>query len=234
VARLFKKKNIEDGEDIVERPVLVEVYKWLDGTIEVYNGGTIATPVDSEGRFTFNGKSCEVHVLNDGWAVAEKRQTGGEQVLVTENKIVDATTIIDPERLARLTDDEKDILSAISYVEIHETVIDALEATTRKWTAFVDACQDADQKLKLPKSSYLYVPKFKWEDGRTVIEFDVHLAIDGVLVEQFVSVLPYDLDDRIVPLKEGTPVAEKKYCGAGDKRGSTFIYRFSIPKSYFK
>jgi hypothetical protein len=233
VARFFgKKKEVE--KKVVERPILLEIYKWLDETIEAYNGGTIPTKVDAEGKFVFNGKNCEVKILCDGIALREKWQIGGEHVIVTEDKIVDATLIIDPDRLERLTDDEKDILSAISYVDIHETVIHALESTVRNWTAFIDACSDASQKLGLPKSYYKYVPKYQWRDGRTVVGFDVHVAIDGVPVEQFVSVLPYDLDGREIPLTRGTPAAEQKYCATGDKRINAKVYRFSIPKSYFK
>jgi hypothetical protein len=237
MARIFgknPKKVVE--EKVVERPILLEIYKWLDGTIEAYDGGTIPTKVDAEGKFVFNGKNCEVKILCDGVAIPEKRQYGGEQVIVTENKFIDATPYVDSDRLEKLSEDEQDELSYISYKEIHDPVVAYKESTDpeKVWTAWLDALGQVDQALRLPKSHYQYVPKFKWEDGRTVVWFDVHVAIDGVAVEQFVSVLPYDLDDRIVPLKEGTAVAEKKYCGAGDKRISTFIYRFSIPKSYFK
>lgn len=215
-----------------ERPVLIEIYKWKDGTLEAYNGGTIPTKIDANGNFVFNGKDCEVVILDEGDVPTEKWQDGVKETLVTENKMVDATQYIDVDRLEKLTDDERDTLSWIGYVGLHKIVTDAIEDDVEGFTPYQDAASQADQALDLPRSKYILVPKYENRPGRTVVLFDVRLAVGGADCSEFGQKAEWGNED--IGVENGDAIAEQKYCGAGDRRESAKIYRFFIPKSYFK
>lgn len=226
---LFRKKVKEDK--IVERPVLLELYKWQDGTIEVYNGGTIPTLVDEDGDFEFMGKMCEATILDEGSVPDEKWQTGVKQILVTENKSVNALEVIDADRIDKLSDDEKEKLEWITYKEIHSTVVNALESGA-EWTPFIEACAQADQILKLPRSHYAIEKVYENRPGRTVVGFDVRLFVGGTDVSDTVQTALWD--NAEIGVDEGDYIGEVKYCASDDKRVSARIYRFSIPKSLFQ
>lgn len=226
---LFKKK--EKAVKVTARPVLLELYKWQDGTVEVYNGGTVPTLVDEDGDFEFMGKECEATILDEGSVPDEKWQTGVKQVLVTENKSVNALEVIDADRIDKLSDDEKEKLEWITTKELHATVVDALEANA-EWTPFIEACSQAVQALGLPKSHYAIEKVYENRPGRTVVGFDVRLFVGGVDVSDTVQTALWDNVE--IGVDEGDPIGEVKYCASDDKRVSARIYRFSIPKSRFE
>lgn len=215
-----------------ERPVLLEIYEWKDGTLEAFDGGTIPIKIGANGGFVFNGKDCDVVILDNGDVPVEKWQNGVKETLVTEDKNVDATEYIDTNRLEKLTDEEKDELSWIGYVELHKIVTDALEDDVAGFTPYQDAASQADQALNLPKQKYVLAPKYENRPGRTVIDFDVRLAIGDVDCSEYIQKALWSNAD--IGVSEGDVIAEQKYCGATDKRESARIFRFSIPKSYFK
>jgi hypothetical protein len=226
---LFRKK--EKVEKVVKKPALVEIYKWQDGTVEVYNGGTIPTIVDEEGDFPFMGKECEVTILDEGSVPDEKWQTGVKQVLVVDDKSVNALEVIDGDRVDKLSDEEKEKLEWITYKEIHATVVNALESGA-EWTPFIDACQDADQKFGLPKSHYAIVKVYENRPGRTVVGFDVRLFVGGNDVSDTVQTALWDNGD--IGVDEGDPIGEVRYCASDDPRVSAKVYRFSVPQSLFQ
>jgi hypothetical protein len=236
VARLFKKKvdeTLKKGKP--ERPVLIEIYKWADGTLEAYNGGTIPIKIDTEGDFEFMGKSCEVTILDAGIVPTEKVQIGVSPVIVTEDRDVDATNYIDSDKLEKLTEDEKELLEYISYSGLYKIVLMAFERIEKDggvFTSLENAASQAVQELGLPKSKYVYEPKYENRSGRTIRDFDVRLSVGDSDCTEFVTKALWN--NIPIGVEEGDNIAERSYCASGDKREYKDIYRFSVPKSYFK
>jgi hypothetical protein len=221
--------------DKKERPVLLEVYRWADGTLEVYNGGTIPTAVDADGDFLFMNKDCEVTILDAGVVPNEKWQNGVKPVIVTEDASVDATDYIDTDKLEKLTDDEKTELEFTSYSALFEKIIAAHERIEKEggqFTPFEAAVSQAVQELRLPRSKYVYAPMYENRPGRTIRDFDVRLSVGNADCTNFVTKALWNND--AIEVGEGESIGERSYCPSGDKRGYKDIYRFSIPKSYFK
>lgn len=225
----FNHKEVEKKKK--ERPVLLEVYKWKDGTIQIFNGGTIPTKVDENGDFEFLGKGCNVAILLDGVAVPEKVQTGVKEVLVEDDGFYSLSDVVGKEYLEKLTEEEKETVR--STRDTHSSVVYAIEKNIAA-TPLLNALMAADQALHLPLQKYVLEKTYEWRDGRTVVWDDVRLLVNGDDMSKFRETAVAAIPDRAIPISVGMPIAERKYCASDDSRGYATIYRFYIPKFYFK
>lgn len=180
---MAKYVNGKKVKEPITKNIIINVYSYegvLDG---VTTGGFLgAIPMTVEGKVaqgtgSFMGKTypVEVAVGSLGTVPTQKEYIGNKYV--EQDKTVNALDYVDFDRVAKLTDEEKATLSAISTKAIHATVINALEASPRVWTPFIDACQDADQELELPQM--VEVPDYVEVEGRKAVGCNVIVDING-------------------------------------------------------
>lgn len=167
----------------ITKPIIINVYSDEGVLQEVTTGGflgTIAMKVLGKiatGLGLFRGKQYPVTVkVNTLGTVPPQLEYRGnhEEEL---DKQVNALAVIDQDRADKLTPDEQAQLASISTVALHQAVVTALETTPRVWTPFVDACQDADQKLGLPL--YHTVPIYAEVEGTKAVGCDVRVEVNG-------------------------------------------------------
>ena len=170
----------------VTKPILINVYEYEGVLDEVTTGAFLGTIPMSEvagkvatGTGVFRGKQypVTVEVNSLGTVPPQKEYRGNQDVEVDEQ--VNALAVIDQDRVDKLDDEAKAKLVSIGTVELHKYVTDALTATPRVWSPFIDACQDADQKLGLPK--YHSVPIYGEVEGNKAIGCDVRVTINGAM-----------------------------------------------------
>jgi len=170
----------------VMKSILINVYEYEGVVDEVTTGGFLGViPMEQQdvpgpvyaGQGTFRGKQYPVSVaINSLGTVPARIEYRGDSEVITDEQ-VNALAVIDRDRLDKLTPEERATLLSIGMVKLHTYVTEAINATPRVWTPFVDACQDADQKLGLPQ--YHTEPIYKPVEGKKAIGCDVRVNING-------------------------------------------------------
>lgn len=164
---------------LVTKNIIINVYAKETVVDEITTGGFLGVipMTDGRGVGTFRGKvyPVEVEVNSLGTVPPQKEYRGNKTV--EADKIVNALNNMDFDRIEKLTEDEKDRLSAIGTIELHGVVVEALEAVPRIWTPFIDACQQADRELELPQ--YKEEPVYVEIQGRKAVGCDVRVDVNG-------------------------------------------------------
>lgn len=163
----------------ITKNIIINVYQADGEVIDITTGGFLGTipMVDGKGVGSFRGKTypVEVKVTSLGTVPTQKEFQGNK--FVEQDKTVNALDCLDYDRREKLTDEERATLSSISTKAIHSIVVNALEASPRVWTPFIDACQNADQELELPQM--VEVPDYVEVEGRKAIGCNVVADING-------------------------------------------------------
>lgn len=180
---MTKYRNGKKVAEPITKNIIINVYSDEGVLDKVTTGGFLgAIPMTVEGKVargtgTFRGKEypVEVAVTSLGTVPTQKEFQGN--TFVEQDRVVNALDYVDLDRAGKLTDDEKATLSAISTKAIHSIVVNALEANPRVWTPFIDACQQVDQDMALPKM--VEVPSYIEVEGRKAIGCNVVVDING-------------------------------------------------------
>jgi hypothetical protein len=171
----------------------IEIYVYeKDGRVdEIMTGGflgDIAINGAGLGFGNFRGKKypISVEVNSLGTVPPQKEYRGNHDV--ESSVVLDATPFISEDKLEKLDSDSVKILRAISTKDIHREIVDYLtdpnlyeetgKVVGRKpWTAWLDALQEADQTLQLPK--YVSEPIYVDIEGKKAIGTDVRVNVNG-------------------------------------------------------
>ena len=171
--------RVKKAKAPITKNIIINVYAKDGEVASITTGGFLGTipMVDGKGVGTFRGKTYPVEVAVNGLGTVPPQKEYRGNKFVEQDKIVNALDYVDYDRVAKLTDEEKATLSAISTKSIHAVVVNALEASPRVWTPFIDACQDADQELELPQM--VEVPDYEEIEGRKAIGCNVVVDVNG-------------------------------------------------------
>jgi len=167
----------------ITKNIIINVYSDEGVLQKVTTGGFLGViPMTVEGKVargtgSFRGKTYPVEVAVGSLGTVPPQKEYQGNTFVEQDKTVNALDYIDYDRVEKLSDEEKATLSAIGTKAIHATVVNALEAAPRVWTPFIDACQDADQELELPKM--VEVPNYVEIEGRKAIGCSVIVDVNG-------------------------------------------------------
>ena len=180
---MAKYRNGKKVAEPITKNIIINVYDTEGVLTNVTTGGFLGViPMTVEGKVargtgSFRGKTYPVEVAVGSLGTVPPQKEFQGNTFVEQDKMVNALDYIDFDRIEKLSDEEKAILSAIGTKELHSVVINALEASPRVWTPFIDACMDADQKLELPLM--VEVPNYVEIAGHKAIGCNVIVDING-------------------------------------------------------